>query len=97
MVANREPGSYIYIYIHQIYMFPFFSALGLFALCHLFNRNRFGIFSGSFAVQVWCVPKLAEDVAPDDYTKANKDGFADKIDEIREEPQTLNILELFFS
>lgn len=48
-------------------------------------------------MQVWCVPKLAEDVAPDDYTKANKDGFADKIDEIREEPQTLNILELFLS
>lgn len=44
-------------------------------------------------MQVWCVPKLAEDVAPDDYTKANKDGFADKIDEIREEPQTLNILD----
>ena len=44
-------------------------------------------------MQVWCVPKLAEDVAPDDYTKANKDGFADKIDEIREEPQTLHILD----
>lgn len=29
-------------------MFPFFSALGLFALCHLFNRNRFWIFFGDF-------------------------------------------------
>ena len=67
-------------------------ALGLSALCHLF-----GIFLGCFAVQVWCVPKLAEDVAPDDYTKANKEGFADKIDEIREESQALNILDLFFS
>lgn len=56
-----------------------------------------GSFWGCFAVQVWCVPKLAEDVAPDDYTKANKEGFADKIDEIRGEPQTLNILDLFFS
>jgi len=49
------------------------------------------------APKVWCVPKLAEDVAPDDYTKANKDGFADKIDEIRNtfaqqlsEPKLLN-------
>lgn len=49
------------------------------------------------APKVWCVPKLAEDVAPDDYTKANREGFPDKIDEIRNtvaqqlsEPKLLN-------
>lgn len=49
------------------------------------------------APKAWCMPKLAEDVAPDDYTKANKEGFADKIDDIRNtfaqqlsEPKLLN-------
>jgi len=33
--------------------------------------------------KVWCLPKLAEDVAPDDYRNASRKGFAEKIDEIR--------------
>jgi len=48
------------------------------------NQTRKAIeLSFEAAPKVWCLPKLAGDVAPEDYRLAEKEGFAEKVDEIR--------------